>query len=107
MLGVHPNTVRAWTAQGVLPCMRINGRGDRRYRRDDLTRFVKNAAGGPARPVTRGRHGDAAAAALEDADERSRRANLLLAVGAELGRQLDPNIVLNLARRARRRAVRR
>ena len=76
--------------------MRINGRGDRRYRRDDLNRFVKNAAGGPARPVTRGRRGDAAAAALADANERSRRANLLLAVGAELGRQLDPNIVLNL-----------
>ena len=76
--------------------MRINGRGDRRYRRDDLTRFVKNAAAGPARPVTRGRRGDAAAAALADAKERSRRANLLLAVGAELGRQLDPNVVLNL-----------
>ena len=35
-----------------------------------------------------------AAAAMADADERGRRANLLLAVGTELGRQLDPNLVL-------------
>ena len=46
MLGVHPNTIRAWTRQGVLPCLRINGRGDRRYRRDDLVGFVKTRAVG-------------------------------------------------------------
>jgi excisionase family DNA binding protein len=28
LLGVHANTVRAWTDQGRLPCLRINERGD-------------------------------------------------------------------------------
>ncbi len=48
---MHPNTVRAWTAQGVLPCLRINGRGDRRYKRADLTRFMKKASAGSTRVV--------------------------------------------------------
>ena len=99
-LGVHPNTVRAWTAQGVLPCLRINGRGDRRYRREDLDHFMKHASDHStrdmARATTRGRRGVAAAAALADVAERARRADLLLAISTELGRQLDPNLVLNL-----------
>ena len=33
LLGVHPNTIRAWTDAGRLPAFRINARGDRRYRR--------------------------------------------------------------------------
>ncbi len=35
-LGVHPNTIRAWTDAGRLPAYRINARGDRRFRRADL-----------------------------------------------------------------------
>ncbi len=35
-LGVHPNTVRAWTDAGRLPAFRINARGDRRFRRSDV-----------------------------------------------------------------------
>ena len=42
-LGVHANTVRTWTQQGVLPCLRINRRGDRRFRRGDLAHFMKSA----------------------------------------------------------------
>ncbi len=40
LLGVHPNTVRAWTDQGRLRCLRINERGDRRYRVADLRAFL-------------------------------------------------------------------
>ena len=40
LLGVHPNTVRAWTDQGRLRCLRINERGDRRYRVADLEGFL-------------------------------------------------------------------
>src|SRR3954451_17306714 len=90
MLGVHANTVRAWTAQGVLPCLRINGRGDRRYRRDDLSKFVHHASGTPARI----RRNDAATM-LADANERGRRADQLFALSAELGSQTDPNLVLS------------
>jgi diguanylate cyclase (GGDEF)-like protein/excisionase family DNA binding protein len=47
VLGVHPNTVRAWSDAGRLRYYRINPRGDRRYRLGDLQRFLAGAAGGP------------------------------------------------------------
>ena len=40
VLGVHPNTVRAWSEAGRLRYYRINERGDRRYRLGDLQRFL-------------------------------------------------------------------
>ena len=52
LLGVHANTIRAWSDQGRLRCHRINERGDRRYRVDDLQRFLAAAeARGTARPT--------------------------------------------------------
>lgn len=64
LLGVHPNTIRAWSDQGRLRFYRINQRGDRRYRLGDLQRFLAAAeqpapaggrgrgrAAGPARPI--------------------------------------------------------
>jgi len=57
-LGVHPNTVRAWSDQGRLRCYRINARGDRRYRLGDLERFIAlghppadRSARAPAEPL--------------------------------------------------------
>ncbi|MES2209638.1 MAG: GAF domain-containing protein [Chloroflexota bacterium] len=47
VLGVHPNTVRAWSDAGRLRYYRINPRGDRRYRIGDLNRFLAGAAEGP------------------------------------------------------------
>ena len=43
MLGVHANTVRAWTDQGRLRCLRINERGDRRYSMVELESFLQRA----------------------------------------------------------------
>ena len=40
MLGVHPNTLRAWADQGRLRCLRVNARGDRRFLVDDLHAFM-------------------------------------------------------------------
>ncbi len=40
LLGVHPNTIRAWTDAGRLTAYRINARGDRRFRRDDVDRLL-------------------------------------------------------------------
>ena len=64
LLGVHPNTIRAWSDQGRLRFYRINQRGDRRYRLGDLQQFLaeaeskpepahgrRNLGGIPARPV--------------------------------------------------------
>lgn len=50
VLGVHANTVRAWSDAGRLRYYRINPRGDRRYRLGDLQRFLAglDAAGRPA-----------------------------------------------------------
>lgn len=48
MLGVHPNTVRAWSDAGRLRYYRINPRGDRRYRPGDLQRFLAAAEHLPA-----------------------------------------------------------
>jgi diguanylate cyclase (GGDEF)-like protein/excisionase family DNA binding protein len=47
LLGVHPNTIRAWSDQGRLRYYRINPRGDRRYRLGDLQRFLDAAEGSP------------------------------------------------------------
>lgn len=43
ILGVHPNTVRAWSDRGLLRHFRINARGDRRFRLVDLERFLAEA----------------------------------------------------------------
>ena len=56
LLGVHANTVRAWTDQGLLTCLRINARGDRRYRHQEIDRFLVQArsqvpVGGDPRPA--------------------------------------------------------
>lgn len=40
VLGVHANTIRAWSDAGRLRYYRINPRGDRRYRLGDLQRFL-------------------------------------------------------------------
>ena len=51
LLGVHPNTVRAWSDAGRLRYYRINPRGDRRYRLGDLQRFLAAAEFGSADPT--------------------------------------------------------
>lgn len=51
LLGVHPNTIRAWTESGRLAAWRINPRGDRRYRRADVERLLAEGTGVPAAPV--------------------------------------------------------
>jgi diguanylate cyclase (GGDEF)-like protein/excisionase family DNA binding protein len=48
LLGVHPNTIRAWSDAGRLRYYRINPRGDRRYRLGDLQRFLAAAESGLA-----------------------------------------------------------
>ena len=52
LLGVHPNTIRAWSDAGRLRYYRINPRGDRRYRLGDLQRFLAAAETGLAEGAT-------------------------------------------------------
>ena len=46
LLGVHTNTVRRWSNQGILRAYRISDRGDRRFRREDIDRFLRGIRGG-------------------------------------------------------------
>jgi excisionase family DNA binding protein len=40
LLHVHSNTVRRWSDQGQLKTHRVSRRGDRRFRREDIARFL-------------------------------------------------------------------
>ncbi len=40
LLHVHINTIRRWSDQGLIKAYRIARRGDRRYRREDIARFL-------------------------------------------------------------------
>jgi excisionase family DNA binding protein len=40
LLHVHPNTLRRWSNNGRLRPYRINSRGDRRYKREEIAHFL-------------------------------------------------------------------
>jgi len=40
LLHIHSNTVRRWSDRGIIRAYRISRRGDRRFRRKDITRFL-------------------------------------------------------------------
>lgn len=40
LLHIHSNTLRRWSDAGIIKAYRINRRGDRRFRREDITRFL-------------------------------------------------------------------
>lgn len=41
LLQVHPNTLRAWDKKGILVAIRIGERKARRYKKDDLLKFLE------------------------------------------------------------------
>ena len=40
LLHIHVNTARRWSDQGIIKSYRITRRGDRRFRREDILRFL-------------------------------------------------------------------
>jgi len=42
LLYVHPNTVRQWTKKGLIRAYRLGTRGDRRFNRKDIERFIRH-----------------------------------------------------------------
>ena len=40
ILHVHSNTARRWADQGIIKAYRISCRGDRRFKREDIYRFL-------------------------------------------------------------------
>ena len=99
LLGVHPNTIRAWSDAGRLRYYRINPRGDRRYRLGDLQRFLAAAEGSPeprsetpAAAAPTGRRGEPSGSGLGGHEQptttnaRPDRHNADIATVAALGR---------------------
>jgi len=42
ILKYHPNTLRQWDKKGILVAVRFGERKDRRYRREDIIKFLNN-----------------------------------------------------------------
>lgn len=42
VLKAHPNSLRKWDGEGILKAIRFGKRGDRRYKREDLEKFINN-----------------------------------------------------------------
>jgi len=40
LLHIHSNTVRRWSDRGIIRAYRISRRGDRRFRQEDIARFL-------------------------------------------------------------------
>ncbi len=40
LLHIHPNTLRRWSNRGRIRAYHITPRGDRRFRREDIARFL-------------------------------------------------------------------
>ena len=40
LLHVHPNTLRRWSSNGRITAYRITSRGDRRFKREEVARFL-------------------------------------------------------------------
>ncbi len=40
VLNVHVETLRRWDKSGKLKAVRVNERGDRRYRLEDINKFI-------------------------------------------------------------------
>lgn len=40
LLNIHPNTLRRWSEQGRIITYKINSRGDRRFKRSDIEKFL-------------------------------------------------------------------
>jgi len=41
LLNVHPNTLRKWDRKGILRAVRFGDRKDRRYKKEDILKFIE------------------------------------------------------------------
>jgi len=50
LLHVHPNTLRRWSDNGIIKAYYIGPRADRRFKQDDITRFLAHLKGNRGNP---------------------------------------------------------
>jgi excisionase family DNA binding protein len=43
LLKCHPNTLRNWDKKGILKAVRFGERGDRRFRKEDVLKFIDDS----------------------------------------------------------------
>ena len=43
LLNIHTNTVRRWSARGILKTYRVGPRGDRRFKQRDVQRLIQKS----------------------------------------------------------------
>lgn len=53
LLHIHVNTARRWSDQGIIKSYRITRRGDRRFRREDILRYLAEFNDSDSQEVTR------------------------------------------------------
>jgi len=44
LLKVHPNTLREWDRNGSLPAIRIGAKRVRRYRKEDIIKYLQSSS---------------------------------------------------------------
>src|SRR3972149_5105983 len=93
ILGVHPNTVRSWTQQGRLRCLRINPRGDRRYSVGDLQASIADVDLFTAAAV-QGAVAAGNVALVERVQRQLDLAEALRRVSADISSRLDLPVIL-------------
>ena len=42
VLNCHPNTLRNWEREGRVECIRFGKRGDRRFKKQEILKLLKN-----------------------------------------------------------------
>jgi excisionase family DNA binding protein len=50
LLNIHPNTLRRWSEEGRIPVVRVSNRGDRRFRKEDVQRYLDELNGHGKQP---------------------------------------------------------
>lgn len=43
LLGVNPETLRRWDRDGILVAIKVGKRGDRRYKIEDIQKFIEDS----------------------------------------------------------------
>ena len=51
LLNIHVNTVRRWSDQNIIKSYRVTTRGDRRFRQEDIARYLAELNNGSGTEV--------------------------------------------------------